>query len=71
MNVGYFNQCQSVALTVFGISAGIAMRFVHRYKSLLVVGLSIRLLYVFHSSTLPSLSRDTILRRTCAPAVLV
>ncbi|KAI0742084.1 drug:h+ antiporter [Daedaleopsis nitida] len=46
INVTYFNQTQSVALTVFGILAGVAMRFLHRYKWVLVVGLSIRLLGV-------------------------
>ena len=49
LNAGYFNQAQSVALTVFGISAGVAMRFMHRYKWLLVAGLSIRLLCVVSS----------------------
>ena len=44
VNVTYFNQTQSVALTVFGILAGIMMRFVHRYKWVLIVGLAIRLL---------------------------
>ena len=28
----YFNQTQTVALTVFGITAGFAMRFIRRYK---------------------------------------
>ncbi|PPQ72102.1 hypothetical protein CVT26_006880 [Gymnopilus dilepis] len=40
----YFSQTQTVALTVFGIAAGIAMRFLHRSKPLLIVGLAIRLL---------------------------
>ena len=44
LNVTYFNQTQSVALTVFGIGAGVSMRFLHRYKWLLVAGLSVRLL---------------------------
>ena len=44
VNVTYFNQTQSVALPVFGILAGIMMRFVHRYKWVLIVGLAIRLL---------------------------
>ncbi|KAM5539164.1 hypothetical protein V8D89_007037, partial [Ganoderma adspersum] len=46
LDATYFNQTQSVALTVFGIVAGISMRFLHRYKWLLVVGLSVRLLGV-------------------------
>ncbi|KAF8887863.1 drug:h+ antiporter [Gymnopilus junonius] len=44
LHMTYFVQTQTVALTVFGIGAGIAMRFVHRSKPLLVVGLAIRLL---------------------------
>ncbi|EKM58957.1 uncharacterized protein PHACADRAFT_25102 [Phanerochaete carnosa HHB-10118-sp] len=44
INVTYFTSTQTVALTVFGILAGILMRFMHRYKWLLVVGLCIRLL---------------------------
>lgn len=32
VNAGYFMNTQTVALTVFGISAGLAMRFLHRYK---------------------------------------
>lgn len=40
-----FNNSQSVALTVFGITAGIILRFVHRYKWLQVTGLAIRLVY--------------------------
>ncbi|TBU22782.1 drug:h+ antiporter [Dichomitus squalens] len=43
VNVTYFNQTQSVALTVFGILAGVLLRFVHRYKLVLIVGLAIRL----------------------------
>ncbi|KAI8995203.1 drug:h+ antiporter [Trametes punicea] len=42
----YFNQTQTVALTVFGIAAGFAMRFIHRYKWVLFGGLCIRLLGV-------------------------
>ena len=44
LDVTYFNQTQSVALTVFGIIAGLSMRFLHRYKWLLVAGLAVRLL---------------------------
>ena len=51
VNINYFNQAQSVALTVFGITAGILMRFTHHYKIILIVGLAIRLLCV----TLPLL----------------
>ena len=47
----YFSETQTVALTAFGILAGLIMRLTGRYKWLLVAGLSIRLLYV---SLLPS-----------------
>ena len=30
--VFYFGQAQTVGLTVFGILAGVIMRFTHRYK---------------------------------------
>jgi len=43
VNATYFIQTQSVALTFFGIIAGVSMRFLHRYKYVLVVGLTIRL----------------------------
>ncbi|KAI1784448.1 drug:h+ antiporter [Ganoderma leucocontextum] len=46
INVTYFNQAQNVALTFFGILAGLSMRFLHRYKWILIVGLSIRALGV-------------------------
>ncbi|KAK0468474.1 drug:h+ antiporter [Desarmillaria tabescens] len=46
VNATYFIQTQSVGLTFFGILCGLAMRFLHRYKLLLVVGLAIRLLGV-------------------------
>lgn len=39
----YFANTQSVALTVFAIMAGVIMRFTHRYKWLLVFGLTVRL----------------------------
>ncbi|CAE6488938.1 unnamed protein product, partial [Rhizoctonia solani] len=42
-HLNYFTSTQTVALTVFGIMAGIIMRTTHRYKSTLVVGLLIRL----------------------------
>ncbi|KAF9046927.1 drug:h+ antiporter [Hymenopellis radicata] len=42
-NITYFVLTQSVGLTVFGICAGFAMRYFHRYKHMLVVGLAIRL----------------------------
>ena len=54
VNINYFNQAQSVALTVFGITAGILMRFTHHYKIILIVGLAIRLLCV--TLPLPPLS---------------
>ncbi|KAL1747554.1 major facilitator superfamily domain-containing protein [Schizophyllum fasciatum] len=44
VNTTYFTSCQSVALTVFGITAGLLMRFFKSYKIILVVGLCIRLL---------------------------
>ncbi|KDR72260.1 hypothetical protein GALMADRAFT_253088 [Galerina marginata CBS 339.88] len=40
----YFAQTQTVALTVFGIAAGVGMRFIHRSKPVLIVGVAIRLL---------------------------
>ncbi|KAI0691091.1 drug:h+ antiporter [Cerioporus squamosus] len=43
INATYFNQTQSVALTVFGIAAGVLMRYCHRYKLILIIGLCIRL----------------------------
>ncbi|OBZ77205.1 Siderophore iron transporter 3 [Grifola frondosa] len=46
VNATYFAQTQTVALTVFGILAGLSMRFLHRYKYVLIVGLCIRLLGV-------------------------
>ncbi|KAK0206671.1 drug:h+ antiporter [Desarmillaria ectypa] len=46
INATYFIQTQSVGLTFFGILCGLAMRFLHRYKLLLVAGLAIRLLGV-------------------------
>ncbi|CAE6508217.1 unnamed protein product [Rhizoctonia solani] len=41
--LNYFTSTQTVALTVFGIIAGVIMRATHRYKWMLVVGLLIRL----------------------------
>ncbi|KAF8880998.1 drug:h+ antiporter [Infundibulicybe gibba] len=46
VNATYFIQTQTVALTVFAIIAGFGMRFLHRYKYLLIAGLAIRLLGV-------------------------
>lgn len=46
VNATYFIQVQSVALTFFGILAGLSMRFLHRYKYVLVIGLVIRLIGV-------------------------
>ncbi|KAJ8507930.1 hypothetical protein ONZ45_g9738 [Pleurotus djamor] len=46
LHATYFAQTQTVALTVFAITAGFAMRFLHRYKQVLIVGLCIRLLGV-------------------------
>lgn len=42
----YFIQTQSVGLTFFGICTGVAMRYFHRYKLMLIIGLCIRLLGV-------------------------
>ncbi|KAF9443003.1 drug:h+ antiporter [Macrolepiota fuliginosa MF-IS2] len=44
LNATYFAQTQTVALTVFGILAGLSMHFLHRYKYILIVGLAIHLL---------------------------
>ncbi|KAL1938676.1 hypothetical protein VTO73DRAFT_11279 [Trametes versicolor] len=46
INATYFAQTQTVALTVFGITAGFGMRYLHRYKWVLFTGLTIRLLGV-------------------------
>ncbi|OAX34932.1 MFS general substrate transporter [Rhizopogon vinicolor AM-OR11-026] len=43
VNATYFIQTQSVALTLFGIIAGVSMRYLHRYKYVLVIGLIVRL----------------------------
>ncbi|KAF5368687.1 hypothetical protein D9615_010309 [Tricholomella constricta] len=43
LNVTYFTQTQTVALTVFAITAGVCMRYFRRAKYLLVTGLAIRL----------------------------
>ncbi|KAJ3991686.1 drug:h+ antiporter [Lentinula boryana] len=39
----YFSQVQSMALTIFAILAGVIMKYTHRYKALLIIGLFIRL----------------------------
>jgi hypothetical protein len=44
VDMNYFIQTQSVALTLFGIMAGVILRITGRYKRLLVAGLAIRLL---------------------------
>ncbi|KAF8060651.1 drug:h+ antiporter [Lyophyllum atratum] len=46
VNTIYFTSTQTVALTVSGIAAGLGMRFLHRYKPLLIIGLGIRLIGV-------------------------
>ncbi|EAU93687.1 ferrichrome-type siderophore transporter [Coprinopsis cinerea okayama7 len=43
-NATYFIQCQTVTLTVFGIVGGALMRYLRRYKPILIGGLAIRLL---------------------------
>ncbi|OSD00087.1 drug:h+ antiporter [Trametes coccinea BRFM310] len=45
-SVFYFGQVQTLGLTVFGIIAGILMRFLHRYKWILFTGLCIRIVGV-------------------------
>lgn len=45
-NAQYFVHAQDYALCVFGIAAAIYMRFAHRFKAILILGLFIRLLYV-------------------------
>ena len=47
INVTYFTSTQTVALTVFGITAGVIMRFTRHYKIVLIIGLAVRLLCVF------------------------
>ncbi|TFK32582.1 hypothetical protein BDQ12DRAFT_728565 [Crucibulum laeve] len=44
VNATYFSQTQTITLTVFGISANLAMRYLHSYKWLLVGGLAVCLL---------------------------
>ncbi|KAF9529935.1 drug:h+ antiporter [Crepidotus variabilis] len=44
LNSTYFSQTQTVALCVFGFTAGLVQRFIHRAKPMLVIGLAIRLL---------------------------
>jgi len=44
VNTTYFIFAQIAALTFFAVVAGVAMRFFRRYKSLLIIGLGIRLL---------------------------
>ncbi|KAH8109673.1 drug:h+ antiporter [Phellopilus nigrolimitatus] len=46
LDATYFNQAQSIALTVFGFAAGVGMWYTRRYKNILVIGLVIRLLGV-------------------------
>lgn len=44
VNTTYFSNIQTVALCLFGLTAGIIQRFLHRAKPVLVAGLTIRLL---------------------------
>lgn len=46
VEVNYFMQAQTVALTLFGIIAGLGMLYLRRYKIMLVIGLVIRTLCV-------------------------
>ena len=41
-NVFYFGQAQTVGLTLFGITAGVIMRFTHRYKVCLPLSPSVQ-----------------------------
>ncbi|KAI0793538.1 MFS general substrate transporter [Fomes fomentarius] len=62
-NVFYFGQAQTVGLTVFGITAGVIMRFTRRYKPLLVTGLTIRLFGValmIHSRSTDASSAELV-----------
>ena len=47
LDATYFMQTQTIALTVFGITAGGLMYYVRYYKPWLIFGLIIRLMYVF------------------------
>ncbi|KAJ4471460.1 drug:h+ antiporter, partial [Lentinula aciculospora] len=42
----YFSQIQSMVLTIFAILAGVIMRYTHRYRALLIIGLCVRLVGV-------------------------
>ncbi|KAJ3714836.1 major facilitator superfamily domain-containing protein [Lentinula raphanica] len=46
LHATYFSQVQSMALTIFAILAGVIMKYTHRYKALLIIGLFIRLVGV-------------------------
>ncbi|KAF9457293.1 drug:h+ antiporter [Collybia nuda] len=46
VNANYFFSTQTVALTIFGILGGLAMRYFGRYKYILITGLGIRLVGV-------------------------
>ena len=46
VEVNYFMQAQTVALTLFGIIAGLGMLYLRRYKIMLLIGLVIRTLCV-------------------------
>lgn len=43
-NFAYFNNISTVALSVFGLFAGLWLRYTHRYKLLQLTGLNMRLL---------------------------
>jgi len=43
VDINYFSNTQTIALTIFGIVGGVVMRLTHRYKYLLIIGLIIRL----------------------------
>lgn len=46
LDATYFSQTKLAAVTVFAIVGGFVMRWLHRYKPLLVTGLGIYLVFV-------------------------
>lgn len=62
----YFNETQSVALTVFGILAGFALQLLHRYNCLLVLGHPFPVRRGSGSSSVPADRRLTSTQRLSA-----
>ncbi|KAI5993196.1 hypothetical protein EDC04DRAFT_1276352 [Pisolithus marmoratus] len=63
VNATYFMQVQSGALTFSGIVAGICLRYLHRYKYVLVIGLIVRFVGVtmmIHSRGASSSSAELV-----------